>query len=111
MSRAAPIGPTPTARWVASVAAALVRHPALWPAALAQVRRLAPQGWWRRRPFLPVPSAPYLGFRSQTMYGDAARLPEPADVVLYLRWCRDFPHAHRPLPTWPGRSAGTSAEG
>ena len=94
-------GPEPSARWVLAVAVALAPHPALWRTAVAQVLHLAPRGWWRRRPFLPLPTQPYLAFRSQTMYGDASRLPEPADVVVYLRWCRDFPHA----PATPRRGA------
>ncbi len=93
---APPASPAPavSVAWVTAVAAALLRRPGLWATAVRQVWRLAPRGWWRRRPFLPVPSAPYLAFRSQTMYGDAARLPDPGDVVTYLRWCREFPHAH-----------------
>ena len=44
-------------------AGAVARHPSLWPTALRQLRRLTPPGWWRRRPFLPVPSGDYLAFR------------------------------------------------
>ena len=79
-------------RWVLSVARALAAHPQLWRTALVQVRRLAPRGWWHRAPYLPLPAPEYLGFRSLTMYGDAARAPDPTDVVTYLRWCRTFPH-------------------
>jgi hypothetical protein len=35
------------------------------------------------------------------MYGDAARAPDPADVIAYVRWCREFPTGvsdHRPHP-------------
>jgi hypothetical protein len=71
-------------------AVAVVRHPSLWWTGLVQVRRLAPRGWWRRPPFLPVPDKAYLRFRLQTMYGDAEHPPEPADVLTYLRWCRSF---------------------
>lgn len=66
-----------------ALVAVLVR-PWLWRSALA----LAPPGWWRRRPFLPLPDPAYAAFRLQTMYGDAAHAPEPADVVAYLGWCR-----------------------
>jgi hypothetical protein len=38
-----------------------------------------------------VPDRAYLRFRLQTMYGDSDRSPDPADVLVYLRWCRDFP--------------------
>lgn len=76
-------------RSVATVAAVL-RRPGLWPTAVIQVRRLAPPGWWRRRPFLPVPDPDYLRFRLETQYG-SDQAPEPGDVVTYLRWCRDLP--------------------
>ena len=68
---------------VRSVLAVVVR-PWLW----GVVLRLAAPGWWRRPPFLPLPDAAYLRFRSQTMYGDAAAVPEPDDLLTYLRWCR-----------------------
>jgi hypothetical protein len=90
-SRLVATAEVPPLRWLASVALALLRRPSLVPIAVRQVVRLAPAGWWRRRPFVPVPPAAYLGFRSQTMYGEADRLPDPADVCTYLRWCREFP--------------------
>jgi hypothetical protein len=73
--------------------AVLVR-PDLWPVAAAQALRLAPPGWWRRRPFLPLPDPDYVRFRLQTAYGTGGR-PTAGDVVAYLRWCREFPrHRH-----------------
>jgi hypothetical protein len=67
-------------------------HPSLWPVAVRQARLLAPPGWWRRRPHLPVPTADYLRFRLETAYGGAGdQAPAPADLVTYLRWCRTFP--------------------
>ncbi len=74
-------------------ALAIVRHPSLWTTALRQARRTAPSGWWRRRPFLPLPSGDYLRFRMLTQYGDADHAPDPGDVVAYLRWCRDWDRA------------------
>ncbi|MGI9600766.1 MAG: hypothetical protein ACR2QE_02695 [Acidimicrobiales bacterium] len=69
----------------------MARRPVLWATAVAQIGRLAPPGWWRRRPFLPLPPADYLHFRMQTAYGDPDRLPPVDDVVTYLRWCRRWP--------------------
>jgi hypothetical protein len=69
---------------------ALAIRPWLWPVAVVQLFALAPRGWWRRRPFLPVPDPDYLAFRLQTMYGDTAHQPEPGDVVTYLEWCRSY---------------------
>jgi hypothetical protein len=74
---------------------AVVRRPGLWLTALAQMRRTAAPGWYRRRPFLPVPSGGYLRFRLVTQYGDAGHRPEPADVVNYLSWCKQWNNDNR----------------
>jgi hypothetical protein len=78
-------------------AGAVARHPSLWVVAVVQLFRLAPRGWWRRRPFLPLPAPGYLRFRMQAQYGDPEREPEPSDLVTYLQWCR----------TWPSFRTGT----
>ncbi|MDP2292176.1 MAG: hypothetical protein Q8M22_13380 [Actinomycetota bacterium] len=74
------------------VAAAVARRPRLWPTAVRQWRRTTPTGWWKHRPFLPVPSGPYLRFRLVTQYGSADHRIEPADVMNYLAWCRRHDH-------------------
>lgn len=76
-----------------SVWAVLIR-PRLWWTAVVQMVRLCPRGWWRHKPFLPVPGADYMEFRLVTQYGGdpsvrTARV-RPGDVVDYLRWCRDW---------------------
>jgi hypothetical protein len=63
---------------------AVARRPRLWAVALS----LVPPGWWRRRPYLPVPSRDYLAFRMETQYGRADARPDAGDVVAYLEWCR-----------------------
>ncbi|MFS8480552.1 MAG: hypothetical protein FWJ94_01480 [Acidimicrobiia bacterium] len=76
-------------RWFAAAARAVARHPSLWPTAARQALRLAAPGWWRRRPFLPLPDPAYLRFRLQTAYGGAGEGPPAAeDLVTWLRWCR-----------------------
>ena len=70
------------------VAIAVARLPSLWGTAVRQMRRTAPDGWWRTRPYLPVPSGEYLRFRLVTQYGSADHRPEPADVINYLAWCK-----------------------
>jgi len=71
---------------------ALVSHPELWPTALRTALRLAPPGWWRRAPRLPVPDPAYLRFRYVTAYGGAGDgPPDPTDLVAYLQWCRAWP--------------------
>ncbi len=76
-------------RWL-KVAWLVAKRPRLWPTAVGQVFRLSRPGWWRRWPPLPAPDPSYLRFRLQTQYGDPEREPEPADVVAYLHWCRDY---------------------
>lgn len=75
---------------VGRVAIAVLRHPTLWWTAARQLRRSAEPGWWHRKPFLPLPSDDYLRFRMATQYGSTDRGPEPADVISYLKWCRDW---------------------
>ena len=77
------------------LASAVVPHPELWVTALRQASRMAASDWWRRPPFLPLPATDYLGFRMLTQYGDAGHRPERADVVNYLRWCRQWDQAVR----------------
>jgi len=64
-------------------------RPALWGTAVTQLFRLATPGWWRRAPFLPLPSPDYLRFRLVTIYGGTGDVdPEVADLIAYLEWCR-----------------------
>jgi hypothetical protein len=66
-----------------------MRRPGLWSTAATQARRLVPPGWWRRAPFLPLPSRTYVRFRLRTQYGQTGE-PDPGDVVTYLEWCRQM---------------------
>lgn len=81
--------------WLLRAGLALARHPSLWATALRQILVLARPGWWRTRPFLPLPDPVYLRFRVQTAYGDPHREPEPADVITYLHWCRSWRQLER----------------
>ncbi len=88
-----PVAPTPATgavdrSWLPAAVAAVAVRPWLWATAVRQVFRLAPEGWWRRSPRLPLPDPEYLAFRLSTMYGDPARPPDAGDVVTYLHWCR-----------------------
>ena len=76
--------------WWLRAGVAVARRPSLWAVAVRQGLALAVPGWWRRWPPVPRPDPAYLRFRLQTAYGDAGREPEPADVVTYLHWCRDW---------------------
>jgi hypothetical protein len=69
---------------------AVAGRPSLWSTAIRQGRRLAPKGWWRRPPFLPVPTKEYMEFRTITQYGETRRPPSADDVLDYLAWCREW---------------------
>ena len=72
------------------VVSAVAARPVLWSTAIRQMRRTAAPGWYRRAPFLPLPSGDYLRFRLVTQYGDADHRPDATDVVNYLSWCRQW---------------------
>ncbi len=86
---------SPGFRWWCAVAVAVVARPRLWRTALRQVRLLARPGWWRTRPFLPLPDPEYLRFRLETQYGPRGA-PAPHDVLDYLEWCRAERVGRRP---------------
>ncbi len=69
-----------------TIAVAIIRRPRLWGEALRATLALAPIGWWRRRPFLPLPERAYLAWRVHTAYGEATARMTPSDVVSYLEW-------------------------
>jgi hypothetical protein len=93
-----PVGSAPASvrpTWVVRAVVAVLAHPALWGTAVRQLLVLAPTGWWRRAPYLPLPDPAYLRFRLQTAYGDPDREPDPSDLVIYLHWCRAWPRLTR----------------
>ena len=75
-------------RTLVRIGAAVVRRPTLWGTAVRQWRRTTPAGWWRQRPFLPVPAADYVRFRLVTQYGATDHRVDTEDVLQYLMWCR-----------------------
>ncbi|HEX4901804.1 MAG TPA: hypothetical protein VFV42_03280 [Acidimicrobiales bacterium] len=79
------------------VAAALVRRPQLWAPTLRQGRALVPAGWWRRRPFLPVPDRAWLRFRMTTAYGDAGAPVDVEDLLTWLAWTDTVRPAPEPV--------------
>ncbi|HUI03027.1 MAG TPA: hypothetical protein VLZ77_05770 [Acidimicrobiales bacterium] len=70
---------------------ALARRPWLWPDAAMEAVRLAPPGWWRRWPPLPLPDEALWRFRMETAYGGRGdQVPDGHDVVRFIGWCRDM---------------------
>ena len=82
-------------RWMLPVVAEVLRRPELWAESARTVRRLARRNWWRSWPPIPTPPAAYLRFRVETNVGGGvgrgtgAQGPAAADVIAYLRWCRN----------------------
>ncbi len=48
--------------------------------------------WYRRLPFLPLPSREYVRWRMFTAYGDENAVPPPDDIVRFARWRRETMH-------------------
>ncbi len=48
--------------------------------------------WYRRPPFLPLPSREYMRWRMLTAYGDEDAVPPVEDVVRFARWRRETMH-------------------
>ena len=71
------------------VAWAVIRRPRLWWVAVRQCVRCRPRHWWRRPPYLPVPTAEYLRFRHHVNHGTTDVPIQPHDVIAYLQWCRE----------------------
>jgi hypothetical protein len=75
---------------MAVVVRAVIVRPWLWPVAVVSVLRLAPPGWWRRWPPLPLPDPALWRFRLVTAYGSVEAQPDAEGVVSFLRWSRDM---------------------
>ncbi len=51
---------------------------------------MAPSGWWRQKPYLPVPDPSWMHFRLETAYGGEQPGPMQADdLVTWLEWKKD----------------------
>jgi hypothetical protein len=71
---------------------ALATRPDLWTTAARAARDLAPRGWWRRAPFLPLPDRRWLAFRTVTAYGGDGSAPlAGSDLVTWLEWRKEWP--------------------
>lgn len=76
----------PSPAW--SVLRAAVRRPGMIPDLLAAAWAFRRRGWYRRPPFLPLPSAAYLRWRMDTAYGDPEAVPSADELRRFLRWTR-----------------------
>ena len=62
------------------------RNPRLASALVRVAWRFRRRDWYRRPPFLPLPSAAYVRWRMYTAYGNQDAVPPAEDVVRYARW-------------------------
>ena len=76
--------------WMVSGAVALAGRPDLWRTTLRVARTHVPGGWWRRRPFLPVPDRGWMGFRYETAFADAGGRPTAEQLIDYLEWSKSW---------------------
>lgn len=65
---------------------ALARRPDLWGEGLRTMIAVAPTGWWRRPPFIPIPDPAYMQWRLATAHGEASSPLEPGELIHYLEW-------------------------
>jgi hypothetical protein len=73
-------------RLLATLTLRALRNPALGVALLRVAWRFRRREWYRRPPFLPVPSRDYVRWRMYTAYGDYDAVPPAEDVIRYARW-------------------------
>jgi hypothetical protein len=78
-------------RLVVALAFRALRHPTLAADLLRVAWRFRRRGWYRRPPFLPLPSRGYVRWRMYTAYGDPDAVPSADDVVRYARWAVHAP--------------------
>jgi hypothetical protein len=75
--------------WLRLTAALALRAALRPPLAAALVRvgwRFRSRTWYRRFPFLPLPSRDYVRWRMHTAYGSYDAVPSADDVERYARW-------------------------
>lgn len=68
------------------IAKLAVRRPTLLPTLLAAAWRFRARDWYRRAPYLPLPSVAYLDWRMHTAYGEDGAEPDDRELERYLRW-------------------------
>lgn len=70
----------------ARMAGLALRRPGVIPHLLGAAWAFRARGWYRRPPFLPLPSRAYLRWRMDTAYGDPDAVPTYEELERFLRW-------------------------
>ena len=63
-----------------------IRNPRVASALTRVGWRFRKREWYRKAPFLPLPSREYLRWRMYTAYGSEDFVPPADDVIRYARW-------------------------
>jgi len=87
--------PTRSGRWLGLAGVLTLRaviNPRLAVDLLRTVWAFRRRHWFRRPPFLPLPSRTYMQWRMYTAYGDEEAVPRPDDVIRFARWRREVMH-------------------
>ncbi len=80
-----------------------LKRPRLWPALISAAWAFRPRGWYRKAPFLPLPSKPYMRWRLETAYGDPDAVPPAVEIERFVTWSADMRRRMRPrgvVPVW-----------
>jgi len=72
-----------------------LRRPSIWRSLLGLAWASRREGWWKRPPFLPLPPADYLAWRSETAWGDPEGTGSDAQMAGYLHWAARMRRLHR----------------
>ena len=67
-----------------------LRRPLLWPALLSAAWAFRPRNWYRRPPFLPLPSKAYMRWRLQTAYGEPDAVPPADEIARFVTWSAEM---------------------
>jgi hypothetical protein len=67
-----------------------LRRPGVIPAMVGAAWAFRSRDWFRRPPFLPLPSREYLHWRMETAYGDADAVPPLDELERFLRWASEM---------------------
>jgi hypothetical protein len=93
----------PSPAWTAFRAA--LGRPTMIPDILSAAWAFRRRDWYRRPPFLPLPSSSYLRWRMETAYGDPDAVPPVDELRRFLRWARRTRKGNQ-LPNKETRWAG-----
>lgn len=72
------------------------RRPWLWPALVSAAWAFRPKAWYRKPPFLPLPSAEYMRWRLETAYGEPDAAPPADEIERFVTWSAEMRRRMRP---------------